>query len=419
MGWISERKGLRINSHKVKAIQIGIIHDLTQESADNSTAMLFDYYIAADPTLLLKNPIVYKTGRLIPHFEGAPHFNKLTNIGSFGFATNSKGFIKIIEKVSEEFNEAVINLNISFAKFGDENGENARKIAEMTQKAIKKKDILLNIAHEYLSTEELLTFLSKNDLNVFLYDYQENVGISSAADWALAVKKPLVITKSSMFRHLFDCYPSICVEDNSLKTILGNGVKAIEGLCEEWCPENLLWDYERIVTDIINKNKNLGLKFQMQKKMSQFLHLMHLKRITPPPSPSPWLKKNDTNIFDGFIDRDYHPIISGDIHLNVILDNRMREKYKQTEEFLKDIAPELIVKKIPESNIQQAFVFDTAYRIANLQKDSIKILAVGAFEDTALIALKKLGFTIEFIDPVINYDLRVHISLNPVLKVRV
>ena len=55
-----------------------------------------------------------------------------------------------------------------------------------------------------------------------------------------------------MFRHLFDCYPSICIEDNSLKTILENGGTNLERLCEEWSPENLLWDYERIIDDILN-----------------------------------------------------------------------------------------------------------------------------------------------------------------------
>ncbi len=107
----------------------------------------------------------------------------------------------------------------------------------------------LNISHEHLTLEQILKFLSKNDLNVFLYEYQDNRGISSATDWAISVKRPLVITKSSMFRHLFDCYPSICIEENSLKTILENGVKHLERLCEEWSPENLLWDYERIIDD--------------------------------------------------------------------------------------------------------------------------------------------------------------------------
>ena len=46
----------------------------------------------------------------------------------FGFAMNGKGFTNIIEKIQEEFDEADINLNISYAKFGDENGDNARRI---------------------------------------------------------------------------------------------------------------------------------------------------------------------------------------------------------------------------------------------------------------------------------------------------
>lgn len=410
MGWISEWNGLSINSHKVKAIQIGIIHDVTQKISDISTDWLFDYYIAADPTLLLKNPIVYKTGRLVPHFENKPLQNSKITIGSFGFATYGKGFIKIIDKVAQEFDEAIINLNISFAKFGDERGNNARKLAEIAKKSIKKKGIMLNISHDHHSIEGLLEFLSRNDLNIFLYEYQEGRGISSATDWAIAVKKPLVVNKSSMFRHLFDCYPSICIEDNSLKTILGIGVKHLERLSEEWSPENLLWDYERIIDDIIKKNITSQPKSHLQKKLSLFLHMIHTERITPPASHFFWLKKDDQNIFSGFINKNYEPIRIGDNHFNQILDNSARERYKPALNFIKDVAPEINAKKIPEANIQQAFVFDTAYRIANPQKQSIKILAVGAFEDTAAIALKKLGFPIEFIDPTINYDLSTFIT---------
>ena len=400
MGWIGKKNGLIINSHNIRVPQIGIIHEVTQEIADNANNIVFDYHIAADPTLLLKNPIVYKTGRLIPRFQSKSSNNKQINVGSFGFATNGKGFIEIVEKVQEEFDEAIINLNISYAKFGDENGNNARNIAEIAHKTLKKNGIRLNISHEHLTTEGILNFLSKNDLNVFLYEYQDNRGISSATDWAISVKRPLAITKSSMFRHLFDCYPSICIEDNSLKTILGNGVVHLERLCEEWSPENLLWDYERIIDELLNKSRKL--KSPIQKRISQFFDVTRLNRVSPILSPSPWVKKEDENIFNGFINKDYIPV-GNDEFLNRILDDSAREKYKITLEFIKEIAPEIIAKKIPEANIQQAFVFDTAFNLS--QKQSTKILSVGAFEDTAAIALKKLGFQIEFIDPVINYDL--------------
>lgn len=410
MSWISKRSGFGINSYKISAIQVAILHEVTQEISDNSTNLIFDYHIAADPTLLLKNPLVYKTGRLIPRYEGQYKNNKILNIGSFGFATSGKGFIRIIEKVQEEFHDAIININIPFSKFADEMGDNARSISKSAHEKLTKNGISLNITHDYLTEEELLKFLSKNDINVFFYEAQDNRGLSSATDWAIASKRPLAVTRSSMFRHLFDCYPSICIEDNSLKTILGNGINHLERLCEEWSPENLLWDYERIIEDIISKNKLKPTRSPLQKKVSFLLNKTQIKPIKPPLSPSLWLKTNDTNILDGFVDKRYRPVSTDDQKYNRILDNRAREEYKSSLDFIKEIAPQINAKKIPEANIQQAFVFDTAFRVSQPNKSSIKILSVGAFEDTAAIALKKLGFHIEFVDPVINYDLSTYIT---------
>ncbi len=401
MGWIGKNQGLIINSHKIRVPQIGIIHEVTQKIADNANNVIFDYHIAADPTLLLKNPIVYKTGRLIPRFQSEPLNNKKINVGSFGFATEGKGFTKIIEKVQEEFDDAIINLNISFAKYGDESGDNARKIAETSHRLLTKNGIQLNISHEHFTTQMILKFLSKNDLNVFLYEYQNDRGISSATDWAISVKRPFAITKSSMFRHLFDCSPSICIEDNSLNTILRNGPKNLEKLCEEWSPENIIWDYERIIDDIINQSRKLDSS--IQKRFNQFFDIMKLNRFNSYISNQKWVKKDDENIFDGFIERDYTPVGNNE-NVNRILDNSAREKYRNTLEFIKDVAPKIDAKKIPEANIQQAFVFDTAFNLS--KKQFTRILSVGAFEDTAAFALKKLGFQIEFIDPIINYDLR-------------
>ena len=76
--------------------------------------------------------------------------------------------------------------------------------------------------------------------------------------------------------------------------------------------------------------------------------------------------------------------------------------------FIENITPDINAKKIPEANIQQAFVFDTAFNLSD--KQSTKILSVGAFEDTAAIVLKKLGFQIEFVDPIINYDLSTYLT---------
>src|SRR5262245_2579241 len=97
MPWLAPR--LKFNLYKnnlalMQVPQIGIIHEITQHVADTATNYkniflycdlhrlshsLFDFYIAPDPTLLIKNPLVYKTGRLIPSYQNKyPIPSKLT-----------------------------------------------------------------------------------------------------------------------------------------------------------------------------------------------------------------------------------------------------------------------------------------------------------------------------------------------------
>ena len=171
--------------HDINILQIGIIHEITQEFADNATSyrkafiiggseklagILFDYYIAADPTLLLRNPFVYKTGRLIPSYNNTAMLPSIPTIGSFGFGTPKKGFEKIVVKVQEEFEEAIIRLNIPAADFGDADGANARQIAANCKALIHKKGIQLQVTHDFSDKKGVLDFLAQNSINVFLYE---------------------------------------------------------------------------------------------------------------------------------------------------------------------------------------------------------------------------------------------------------
>jgi len=74
-----------------------------------------------------------------------------------------------------------------------------------------------------------------------------------------------------------------------------------------------------------------------------------------------------------------------------------------------------MAKKIPEANVQQAFVFDTLYRYLP-KYENPKILCVGSNEDTALMSLIKMGFKIEEIDPVLNYYLQEYITKPSTIK---
>ena len=185
--WIAPLVAPKVYRNNIAAIpvrQIGIIHDVTQHVADTATGYrnrfvpggakvinsLFDYYIAPDPTLLLQNPIVYKTGRLIPRYENRFPPPPKPVIGSFGFGTPKKGFENIVRLVQEQFDEAAIRLNIPPADFGDKDGAHAREIAARCRAAITKPGICTTVTHEFMDHGAILDFLARNTINVFLYE---------------------------------------------------------------------------------------------------------------------------------------------------------------------------------------------------------------------------------------------------------
>ena len=183
--WVATKIGpklFRSNITSIKIPQIGIIHEINQYVADTATSYrkkyllgspyrlinsLFDFYIAPDPTLMLLNPHVYKTGRLIPSYQNSFPPPLIPVFGSFGFATPKKGFEKIVQLVQEEFNEAIIRLNIPAADFGDKIAVNAQVIAEKCKSLIVKPGIQLMVTHDFMDNKTMLDFLAQNTINLF------------------------------------------------------------------------------------------------------------------------------------------------------------------------------------------------------------------------------------------------------------
>ncbi len=427
MPWLCSKlsKGRYSNNiATIKCLQIGIVHEITQEVANNATAYrnrivygdsskmlnsLFDFYIAADPTLLLENHNVYKTGRLVPNYINQ---NNTTNstvpvIGSFGFGTPNKGFEELIIKVQNEFEEAQIKLNIPFAEFGDKDGSNAKKIAQNCKSLIKSERIKLEITHDFLQENELLNFLAGNDINVFLYQDKSGRGISSALDNALAVQRPIAVSNCPMFRHVLNITPSICVENSSLKQILANGFTPLQKTVSGWDKRNMMWEYERILDSALKKSANII--YPKTGVINKIINLFK-KKLSLPNNTFSWLRDTESATKDNLeIDNTLHytPVSDGEnnLKLNRILDDNSRALYTPTIDLLLKALPRTMDKKIARANVQQAFVFDTVYRsLGNYNRP--KLLCVGSYEDTASMLLIKMGYTIEEIDPMINYFLQ-------------
>lgn len=421
--WLSSKisKGIhRNNIAGIRTIQVGIIHEVTQQVADTATGYrnkyilgssakklnaLFDYYIAPDPTLLLKNPLVFKTGRLIPSYTKVFPPPLVTTIGSFGFATPKKGFEKLVQRVNDEFDEAIIRLNMPSADFGDADGSNAKLIASRCKELIKKPGIRLEVSHEFMTDAKLLDFLAANSMNVFMYEDVQGRGISSAVDNALAVKKPVAISRCPMFRHILSANPSVCVDDHSLKTILTNGFQPLQEISKDWTAENLRWEYERILDAVLSHSKNPGKsRMGIVRTIRSFVN----RFFSSPDRSFTWLRNTDTVTDDDLspVSSSYAPVVIPEgKSLNMILDDKARRLYKPAEEKLFELVPKTMSKKIARANVQQAFVFDSVYRNLKRYNDP-KLLCVGSYEDTASMALQRMGYKVEEIDPMVNYFLQ-------------
>lgn len=257
------------NLPKIGIPQIWIIHEVTQNLVNNietkkkkyfgrllssqSINTLFDYYIAPDPTIKNKNDNIFVTWRLIPDYKNLFTPPIIPTIWSFWFATWNKWFEKIVEKVQEEFDEAIIRLNIPFASFWDKSWENAKIISKNCKSLIQKKWIQLYITHDFFSKKEMLDFLAQNTINMFLYtnSWEEQRWISSVIENALAVQRPICISHSSMFRHIWGADPSICINNNSIKNIINNWFSPLEQYYNAWSAQKIIFEYENIISSII------------------------------------------------------------------------------------------------------------------------------------------------------------------------
>jgi SAM-dependent methyltransferase len=432
--WVATRIAPMLWKSNISSIdipQLGIIHEITQHIADTATVYrrkyllsrashlsnsLFDFYIAADPTLLLLNPFVYKTGRLIPSYQNSFSVPPKPVIGSIGFATPQKGFEKVVQLVQREFDEAVIRFNIPAADYGDKYCVNAKAIAEKCKDLITKQGIQLTVTHDYLDNKTMMDFLAKNTVNVFLYEDKTGRGLSSAVDNAIAVQRPVAVSDGVMFRHVFDVEPSVCVTKNNLKTIIQNGFAPLRKHYNEWNSENLLWEYERILNSVISRWRHLS---KPERDTARTLRSKCKRLLSRSDISFTWLRSSEKATEDDMTvcsSAQYTPIrIPENVSLNRILDNKARELYKPSISKLAELVPKAMAKKIPEANVQQAFVFDTVHRYLSQYRNP-KLLCVGSYQDTASMCLIKMGLVVEEIDPMLNYSLQEYFTRPSTVK---
>jgi len=177
--------------------------------------------------------------------------NDILTFGSFGFGFKYKGFENVCATINNLYDEAIIRLNITFPFYSDPNGHISYEISQSCRSVITKPNINLIITHDFLSELDILNFMSNNDMNLFFYENANGRGLSSVMDYALSIDRPVAITKSHMFRHVFDASPSIFVEDLDIDTILKNGTEPIKKLREKFSNKKLINTFENILNNTL------------------------------------------------------------------------------------------------------------------------------------------------------------------------
>jgi hypothetical protein len=247
MPWFNESVCDRIRQRGIR--QGTIVHNVAYSS-------FFDFYVHQHPfwnesksNYSMVRPLFSKQFEEFVFDENEEELR----IGTFGFGFRVKHYDSICRMVNQQLGnigkKIKLKLHLTLSHFCD-NKEALKDIVNRCNSEINSPNVSLEITTNFLTNEEMLEFLSKNHLNVFLYEYYSSYnGISSVIDYALTVRRPIAVCKSNMFSHINDCSPSICVEENSLYNIIKNGFVPLQSKYDAWTNENFIKKFNKIILD--------------------------------------------------------------------------------------------------------------------------------------------------------------------------
>jgi len=164
--------------------------------------------------------------------------------GSFGFGYGGKGFDTIIKTVNEQYDYAIIKFVITLGDWIPLTTYQA--MMDACRSIPRKAGIELFMYTTFVSNSDILYFLSKNTLNLFIYDkHSPSSGNSSTIDYAISVNTPFGISDSYMFEHIYD--DSICVFKRPLCEIIGNSLEYTKQIREKYSHKALCDKMEYII----------------------------------------------------------------------------------------------------------------------------------------------------------------------------
>ncbi len=211
---------------------------------------VFDAYMALDPGAT-------RAGTIYPFprpLDGHPRIQAraardVPVIGSFGFGTPGKGFENLVAAVNQEFDRAVVRVNIPSGDFiGTDviHGESYPEYIEKLCKKIAKPGVAVEFTYDFLSPEELIDWCSENDLNCFMYTRCQP-GLSATTDQAIISGQPLVTSSNDTFRHIHQYIPPYPL--TPLRDAMLNMRPQVEEMQRDWSKSEFNARFAEVLAD--------------------------------------------------------------------------------------------------------------------------------------------------------------------------
>jgi len=210
--------------HSMRRTTFAVLHNYSPDSlrsvAAQHTAIGFDHLLVLDPSLNVSAPRVHVTGRAIPVGASLKHLVRdRPVVGSFGFAFPHKNFEAVAAEIDKTFDEAIFALHMPEAYFNGAQGAPLYTdgILERCRMALTKPGNELVFSDAHLAEHQLVELLSTNDVNCLFYvPGQQDAGVSSALDYLVAARQPILVSDCTMFdyaRHGISIWPRIGLTD--------------------------------------------------------------------------------------------------------------------------------------------------------------------------------------------------------------
>jgi hypothetical protein len=224
--WVDEN-----NPNKPNPIPTALInHDSSAQSGIDGSyrSPFFSDFIYFNPFLTSTKSFVHVIPRLIKKFNTVPSKTPhQLSIGTFGFATTVKKLKMFCDVVKENFGDggAIIRVHIPPNDVVDPTGYSSNQFMDIIRENLPSM-FVVERSNTYKTTEEMVQWLSENDLNVFFYEAGQ-LGLSSSLDYAISAGKPIAVNEVPAFDYLKGRHPSPYIEDypqgTALREIIRNG----------------------------------------------------------------------------------------------------------------------------------------------------------------------------------------------------